>query len=280
MSKNPDQTPDGKYRGVIYERHNKATDQSYVGKTDNEKIRKQCWNNKGSRSYGGKKIMKARKEYGTGPDAWDYNVLEEIFSDTHEELDAKLKERETHWIREKDTVENGYNHSYGDGNLGIEYDEERRKLCGNAMRGKHHTEETKALLSAKGKGRHHTDEAKAKISKKLKGLKRTEAQKQAQSERQKGVVPVAATAGAKQWVHRNGGGYWKNHPLPDSARANMKKAQQLRGTDCVATSPDGSEKTFPTMLDAANATGLNVGSVKYSIDHNSLTKNGYKFRKP
>lgn len=279
MSKNPERTENGQYRGVIYERHNKATDQSYVGKTDNEKIRKQCWNNKGSRSYGGKKIMEARKEYGTGPDVWDYNVLEEIFSDTHEELDAKLKERETHWIREKDTVENGYNHSYGDGNLGIEYDEERRKQCGNAMRGKHHTNETKALLSEKGKGRHHTDDAKTKISKKLKGLKRTEAQKQAQSARQKGKVPVAATAAAKQWVQQNGGGYWKNRTLPDSAKANMKKAQEERGIDCVATFPDGHEETFPTMLDAANATGVAVGSVKYSIDHLNTTRNGFKFRK-
>ena len=278
MSKHPEKTEDGKYRGVIYERHNKATDQSYVGKTDNEKIRKQSWNNKGSRSYGGKKIMEARKEYGTGPDAWDYNVLEEIFSDTHEELDAKLKERETHWIREKDTVENGYNHSYGDGNLGIEYDEERRKQCGNAMRGKHHTEETKAILRQKNKGVPRPDEVKAKISRATKGLKRTEAQKQAQSARQKGKVPVAATEAAKEWVKQNGS-YWKNHPIPDEAKANMKKAQQLRGTDCIATFPDGSEKTFPTMLDAANATGLNVGSVKYSIDHNSTTRNGFKFRK-
>ena len=280
MSKNPERTENGQYRGVIYERHNKATDQSYVGKTDNEKIRKQCWNNKGSRSYGGKKIMEARKEYGTGPDAWDYNVLEELFSDTHEGLAKELKERETYWIREKNSVDNGYNHSYGDGNLGIEYDEERRKLCGNAMRGKHHTEETKAILRQKNKGVPRPDEVKAKISRATKGLKRTEAQKQAQSARQKGVVPVAATAGAKQWVHRNGGGYWKNHPLPDSARANMKKAQQERGIDCTATFPDGHEEIFPTMLDAANATGLNVGSVKYSIDHKNFTRNGYKFRKP
>ena len=278
MSKNPERTENGQYRGVIYERHNKATDQSYVGKTDNEKIRKQCWNNKGSRSYGGKKIMEARKEYGTGPDAWDYNVLEEIFSDTHEELDAKLKERETHWIREKDTVENGYNHSYGDGNLGIEYDEERRKQCGNAMRGKHHTEETKAILRQKNKGVPRPDEVKAKISRATKGLKRTEAQKQAQSARQKGKVPVAATEAAKEWVKQNGS-YWKNHPIPDEAKANMKKAQQLRGTDCIATFPDGHEEVFTTMLDAANATGVAVGSVKYSIDHLNTTRNGFKFRK-
>ena len=51
MSKNPERTEDGQYRGVIYERHNKATDQSYVGKTDNEKIRKQSWNNKGPTDF-------------------------------------------------------------------------------------------------------------------------------------------------------------------------------------------------------------------------------------
>lgn len=279
MSKNPDQTPDGKYRGVVYQRKNKVTGMPYIGKSKNEKTRKQSWNKKNNMNYGGQKITNARAEYGVGPDVWDYEVLEEIFCDTKEELDAKLKERETYWIREKDAVENGYCGAYGDGNLGNNFSDERRKQCGNAMRGKHHSEETKALLSAKGKGRHHTDEAKAKISKKLKGLKRTEAQKQAQSERQKGIVPVAATAAAKEWVKQNGS-YWKNHPLPESAKANMKKAQQLRGTDCIGTFPDGHEETFPTMLDAANATGLNVGSVKYSIDHNSLTKNGYKFRKP
>jgi len=278
MSKHPEKTEDGKYRGVIYERHNKATDQSYVGKTDNEKIRKQSWNNKNNMNYGGQKITDARAEYGVGPDVWDYEVLEEIFCDTKEELDAKLKERETYWIREKDAVENGYCRAYGDGNLGTKLSDERRKQCGNAMRGKHHTEETKALLSEKGKGRHHTDDAKTKISKKLKGLKRTEAQKQAQSARQKGKVPVAATEAAKEWVKQNGS-YWKNHPIPDEAKANMKKAQQLRGTDCIATFPDGHEEAFPTMLDAANATGLNVGSVKYSIDHNSTTRNGIKFRK-
>jgi hypothetical protein len=92
------------------------------------------------------------------------------------------------------------------------------------------------------------------------------------------LVPVAATEAAKEWVKQNGS-YWKNHPIPDEAKANMKKAQQLRGTDCIATFPDGHEEAFPTMLDAANATGLNVGSVKYSIDHNSTTRNGIKFRK-
>lgn len=278
MSKHPEITLDGRYRGVIYEYANVKTDMSYIGKTDNEKVRRHSWNNKSNKAYGGKKLTDARATHGIGTEVWKYEVLEEIFSDTQEGLNTKLKERETYWIREKNSVDNGYNGAYGDGNLGVKFSKDRAAKCDDSMRGKHHSDETKALLSAKGKGRHHTDDTKTKISKKLKGLKRTEAQKQAQSERQKGIVPVAATAAAKEWVKQNGS-YWKNHPIPDEARANMKKAQQERGTDCVATYPDGSEKTFPTMLDAANATGLNVGSVKYSIDHNSTTRNGIKFRK-
>ncbi len=229
MCKHPEQTPDGKYRGVIYERKNKITGKSYVGKTENEKIRKQSWNNKSNNSYGGEKITDARKQYGIGSDVWDYSVLEEVFTDTQEEMKAKLKERETFWIKEKDAVNNGYCGAYGDGNLGSDYDEERKKKCGNAMRGKHHSNATKAKLSKKNKGRHHTKEARAKISKKLKGIKRTDAQKKAQSLRQKGKIPMAATAAAKEWVKQNGA-YWKNHPISDEAKANMKKAQQARGT--------------------------------------------------
>ena len=229
MSKNAERTPDGrKYRGVIYARKNKITGMSYVGKTDNEKNRKYDWNEKHNKNYGGQKIMEARKQYGIGPEAWEYDILEEIFSDTQEELKAKLKERETYWIKEKDSVENGYNQAYGDGNLGIKFSLQRR---------------------------------------------------QAQSQRMKGKVPIAATIAAKEWVKKNGGGYWKNHTFSDVARANMKKAQQARGIDSIATYPDGHEELFPTMQDAAIATGQSFGSVKYSIDHNTRTRNGYKFRK-
>jgi hypothetical protein len=279
-SSNPEITADGKFRGVVYCRTHIALGKPYVGETDNEKKRIRSWDNKGSKSYGGTKIMKARQDYGIGPDIWDYEVLEELIMDSHDELIKTLLSRQTYWIKEKDAVKNGYCGSYGDGNLGNEYSEERRHQCGNAMRGKHHTEETKALLRAKSKkGVPRPKEITEKIRAKLIGKKRTEAQKKAQSERQKGVIPVAATAAAKEWVKQNGGSYWKNHPIPDEARANMKKAQQERGTDCIATFPDGHEETFPTMLDAAKATGLNAGSVKYSIEHNSTTYNGYKFRK-
>ena len=273
MVKHPEITPDGKYRGVIYERKNKITGKSYIGKTNNERKRKYDWNEENTSCYGGKKIMAARKEFGTGPDIWEYSVLEEVLSDTQEELDSKLKERETHWIREKNSVENGYNYSYGDGNLGIKFDEDRR----NSMKGKRHTEETKKKISKAHLGRKHTEETKAKISKKLKGLKRTEEQRKAQSERMKGRVPKA-TAAAKEWVKKNGG-YWKNHPIPPEARANMKKAQQNRGIATIVKFPDGHEETFPTMLDASKTTGIGVGSIHRFMKTSGTTRNGFKFRK-
>lgn len=277
MSKHPEKTPDGRYRGVIYAYQNKETGMYYVGKTDNEVLRKRSWNNVGNKTYGGKKLTEAREKYGVGQDAWDYKVLEEVFSDTVEELKEKLKGRETQWIKDMDSVEHGYNAAYGDGNLGVKFSPERAAKCGDSMRGKHHSEATKAILSAKGKLYHPTEETKAAISKKLKGIKRTEAQRKAQSERMKGIVPVAATMAAKEWVKKNGS-YWKNHPIPAEARANMKKAQQARGTNCIVTYPDGHEEHFNTMLDAAKATGLSVGNVKYRIDHN-IEKDGYKYRK-
>lgn len=274
MCKHTQITPDGKYRGVIYERHNKISGKSYVGKTNNERKRKYDWNEDNAGCYGGKKITAARKEYGTGPDVWEYSVLEEVFSDTQEELDSKLKERETHWIREKNSVENGYNGSYGDGNLGIKFDEDRR----NSMKGKRHTQETKEKISKAHLGLKHTKETKEKISRKLKGLKRTEEQRKAQSERMKGHVPKEATAAAKESVKKNGG-YWKNHPIPPEARANMKIAQQKRGITTTVTFPDGHEETFQTMLDASKTTGVGVGSIHRFMKTSGTTRKGFKFRK-
>ena len=117
------------------------------------------------------------------------------------------------------------------------------------------------------------------ISARNRGKKRTLEQRQAQSKMRKGKVPQAATDGAKEWVKKNGGGYWKYHPLSDKAKSNMKAAQQKRGTKVQATYPDGHFEEFNTMLDAAKATGHLVGSVYYSVMHGSVTKNNYRFKK-
>ena len=70
------------------------------------------WKSKGS-SYGGPKIKKAREEFGIDDSIWSYAVLETVTADSKEELDAKLKERECHWIKALDSVEHGFNANYG-----------------------------------------------------------------------------------------------------------------------------------------------------------------------
>ena len=275
-SSKPEITADGKYRGVVYCRTHIASGKPYVGETDNEKIRKQSWDNKGAKAYGGAKIMKARQDYGIGPDIWDYEVLEELIMDSHDELVKTLLSRQTYWIKEKDAVENGFNSSYGDGMLGRKHTEASRALISKNHR-TYQSDETKQKLSQVMKGRTVSDATKAKISAGNRGKKRTIEQRQAQSEMRKGKVPQAATNGAKEWVKQNGGGYWKNHQLSDEAKANMKAAQQQRGRKTRVTYPDGHTVDFNTMLDAANATGDMVGSVYYSAMKGSVTKTNYKY---
>lgn len=277
-SNKPEQTEDGKFRGVVYCRTHKATGKPYVGETDNEMIRKRSWDNKGSKSYGGTKIMKARQDYGIGSDVWDYEVLEVIILDSREELVKKLLERQTYWIKEKDAVENGFNGSYGDGMLGMKHTPEAKQKISQNHR-TYQSDETKQKLSQVMKGRTVSEATREKISAGNTGKKRTPAQRQAISARLKGKVPQAATDGAKEWVKQNGGGYWKNHPLSAQAKANMKAAQQKRGQRIQAEFPDGHIETFNTMLDAAIGTGHLVGSVYYSAMKSSVTKQNFKFTK-
>ena len=277
-SSNPEKTPDGKYRGVVYCRTLKKTGEPYVGETDNELIRKRSWDNSGSVSYGGTKIMKARSDNGVGPDIWDYEVLEEIILDSHDELVKMLLERQTYWIKEKNAVEKGFNGSYGDGMLGIKHTAESREKISKNHR-KYQSEETKKILSQKMAGRTVSQETRDKISAGNRGKKRTPEQRAAESARMKGKVPQAATDGAKEWVKKNGGGYWKNHVISDTAKANMKAAQQKRGQKIQAEFPDGHFEAFNTMLDAAKGTKHLVGSVYYAALMGSVTRQGFKFTK-
>ena len=270
------------WEGVVYDYqlHAPGSDKDgwhYIGCTPQEETRKKMWS-RPKNAYSGKAIAEARKIF--SPDSFEYHVLETHYNEDLEKLVDTLEKREKHFIEQFDAMEHGFNgNKGGTGRLGMKVSDEeiaRRKISRGVF---HHTEETKALLSAKNKGHHHTEKAKAKISAKLSGKKRTEAQKQAQSARQKGKVPVAASKALKDYIAKNGHGPTMGIKQTDEARANMKKAQQSRGRDCVATFPDGHTETFPTMLDAAKAANINAGSVKYSIEHNSKTKNGYKFRK-
>lgn len=83
-----------------------------MGETKDEHARKQNWNSTKS-SYGGPKIKEARENFGIDDSIWSYGVLEKVTAASEEELDAKLRERESHWIKVLDSVEHGFNGNYG-----------------------------------------------------------------------------------------------------------------------------------------------------------------------
>lgn len=250
---------------------------TYIGQTDNMKERDSSWNKVNNDNYGGKKITEARKKYGVTPNAWLTEEIEKVYAETEPELKAKLNERETYYIRFYDSVANGFNGSYGSGMEGVKHsDEAREKISANHRH--YQSEEAKQKISIAITGRNHTDEAKNKISEALKGEKRTDEQRKAQSERMKGKEPVKASEAAKEYrkTHKP---YWQEHPVTDEMRANMKAAQQKLGTKVIAIYPDGTTQEFNTMLDAAKACDMNVGSVASVIKTGGTCRNGMKFQK-
>lgn len=102
--------------------------------------------------------------------------------------------------------------------------------------------------------------------------------REAQSQRMKGIEPKAASEAAKKWRESNEGGYWSAHKIPDSVKANMKKAQQKRGKAVRAVASDGTMKDYNTMLDAAIDIGMNAGSISNNLKSKGVCNNGYTFR--
>lgn len=274
---------DGKFEGVIYERYNRHTKKSYVGEAANEATRIASWKNSSNNSYGGKKITEARKKYGVGSDVWNYNILEKVFADTEEELEELLEQKETDWIYRKDSVNNGYNGSYGKGNLGMDFTAEHREKI-SANHRNYQSEEAKQKISASNTGRTLTPETRAKISEKNTGKKRTPQQKAAESSRMKNdpnlSERIANMNAARKAKHAIYGNPRKGSKVTDPAvLQKMKALQQARGTKVSAIAPDGTRQDYPTMLDAAKATGHGAGSVLNNIRTGGVTRKGYRFTK-
>ena len=278
ISKYVEITPEGKYVGHIYDREliRECIEKGkhYVGATTIPKSRDENWRKKNNKNYGGKKITTARSIYSDIDKDWVTTELERIEADSKDELSRLLDEREDYWMDVKDSVNNGFN----------DYKNSERHFskehCANISKTHrdYQTEATKKKLSEANMGHIVSDETRKKISAGNTGKVRTPEQKAAQSERMKGTTPTAATAGAKEWVKQNGA-YWKTHPIPGETKAKMKAVQQERGTAVIATFPDGTEHDYPTMLDAAKATGHNIGSVDNCVKRGGTTKKNFKFRK-
>lgn len=272
----------GKYPGWIYKytvtKEGDDFGKPYVGATNKEKSRRQSWNKPGG-DYAGKKLKEARKIYNPKTD-WSYEVLEYNEFDTEEELLKWLDEREEYYIAKFDSRNNGFNTSKGGtGNKGCKHTEATRKKISENHRN-YQTEEVKAKISKSNMGREVSQETRAKISAGNTGKKRTAKQKKAQSESRKGQIPEKACEASKEWHKNNPGGWWGNHPVPDEVKAKQKAIQQARGTKVKAISKEGDVKVFPTMLDAAKAFGINVGSVANGVKSgNVLNSIGYRFEK-
>jgi len=273
---------DGKgWEGVVYKYTlNKPGDPkdgwSYIGETPEETVRRSKWEI-AENKYAGQKIATARETFGIK--MFSYTVLETLYDPDIDKLVEKLEKREAHYISKYDSNKHGFNSNKGGtGRKGQKISQEEIDRRNEARGDFHHTDATKQRISQSQIGRKQSDEAKAKISAGNKGKKRTEAMNKAQSDRMKGKVPTAATEAAKEWVKQNGGSYWKGKKMPEEARAKIKAVQQANGTAVRAIKViDGSSEDFPTMLDASKKTGDGTGSVKYSIEHGSTTKRGYKY---
>ena len=271
----------GMYEGVVYRYINKTEGDEngwcYVGNTTDEKHRRYGWNNHGNRNYGGKKISDARKKF--GPENFDYEVLEIVSAATVGELKATLDEKEAVYIKQFNSIQQGYNRSEGGtGNKGG-ITEEHRKNIGKASKGRKKSQETRDKISASLTGRIVSKETREKISKGNKGKKRSEEVKKKQSAMRKGKVPNHLIAANKEW--RKNGGTTKGIKHTETAKAKMKAAQQANGTKVKVTTSDGTEQYYPTMLDAAKALGVNVGSIDYYVNKSNThkRKDGFIFER-
>lgn len=271
-----------KYEGVIYMRKLVApgsTDYGkvYIGQTVCIEERNSNWY-KPNNNYGGMKITEAREKYGVSDDVWETMTVEKIYADTEEELHIKLNERETYNIKLYNSVENGFNGSYGRGMQGLSHsDVSRAKI--SAHHRKTQTDETKTKISVSEKGHVVSAETRAKISEGNKGKKRSDAIKAKQSAIRKGKEPKAASKALQEYVAKNGHGPTLGIKQSPEARANMKSAQQKLGVKVIAIYPDGTRNEFNTMLDAAKACNMNVGSVASVIKTGGTCRNGMRFQR-
>lgn len=273
------------FSGVVYRRWLNKPDcedngKSYIGETMDEATRIRSWNNVNSPDYGGSKIKNARADYGVVD--WGYEVLEKVYADSKDELKKSLYEREAHYIEKFNSYENGFNGNRGGvGNMGVEFDEARRKQCGDNRRGKPHSDATKQILREKSTGRVKSDDERKKISVGNKGKKRTPEMRQAQSDRMKGAEPKEASMAAKEWREKNGGSYWKGKTLSPESIAKRSVTRRESSQRIRVTDSNGNITDYLCQTDAAKATGLKDGSVNYALNRpdGMHAKSGNKFEK-
>lgn len=191
--------------GVIY-RYKSPRGKYYIGQTIDEVSRRRNFLNS-SNKYGGTKIDRARKKY--GPENFEYCVLMKVEGDNPEEVKNYLNILEIYFIKQYDSINNGYNLTEGgDGTVGYKHSEEWKQSFSQYLQG------NKFNL-----GKKRSDESKKKTSVSLKGKKRSDESKQKNRE---------AHIGKEPW-NKGLFGWKKNKPISEESRMNYVTAAKKRG---------------------------------------------------
>ena len=120
------------YEGVVYSYTNTTAGDEYgyryIGSTSNEYVRKSLWNSSKTKKYAGDKVNGARKRFGIA--SFKYEVLATIKCSDPQELKIELEKEEAKFIRQYNSIEEGYNMSEGgQGKKGMKLtDEVKRKI--------------------------------------------------------------------------------------------------------------------------------------------------------
>lgn len=185
--------------GIIY-RYKSPSGKYYIGQTIDEERRR--YNFLCAKRYGGIKIDNAREKY--GPENFEYTTLMKVLGDNKEEVIEYLNQLEQFFIKQYNSIKNGYNSSEG-GKNGL-LSEETKKKMSDVRKGHKTSEETKRKISVKHKGKVYSKETLMKMSESRKGKspgnkgkKMTDEQRRKMSEAKKGK-PSARLG--KKYGHR------------------------------------------------------------------------------
>ena len=168
-------------KGIIY-KYISPNNKVYIGQTLNEERRRKEFLNL-KKQYGGLKINNARKKY--KPENFEYEILfEKEYSDI-EIANNELNILEEKYIKEYDSINNGYNTTLGGDSIrGVMLNEDCKQRMINTIKkgyeegkiinpfkNRKHTEKTKEILREKSlgrtssfKGHKHTEETKVILS--------------------------------------------------------------------------------------------------------------------
>lgn len=177
--------------GIIYLASNLITGKSYIGQTIKSLDKRKAKHLQNSKTDLNNKFYQAIRKHGI--ESFEWKVLEE---DIPKE---KLDEREIHWIKEINTLYEGYNMTIGGGTLlGHKHSEETKRKIGESLKGrsmkdhyierygeeeglKKYNEYVEILKKKNGKGRtrleifierHGEEEGKKKYDAMIKSLKK------------------------------------------------------------------------------------------------------------